>query len=357
MLYNGTVAMTGGQDPVGQLSVAIPALTRELTAEGVRRVIVTSDDPHRYPRACRWPTGVEVWDRSRFDEAQRVLAELPGVTVHIHDQACAAENRRGRARGTVATPGFRVVINERVCEGCGDCGDKSNCLSVQPVDTPYGRKTRIHQTSCNFDFSCLQGDCPSFATVTVPTDQSARSTRPVRPEAPTDLAAPSAGLVDADDVTIRLTGIGGTGVITVSQVLGTAAMLAGMHVRGLDQTGLSQKAGPVVSDLRITRHETAVSNHGQCVGGRLSAGVRSAGRRGGCQTPCPSPSGTHRTVVSSTDDVPTGLMVTHPDSVVPRPIGAVHADRCGQVSRRSKRLSWTPRHSPTALRIDHLWPT
>ena len=200
---------------------------------------------------------------------------------------------------------------------------------MQPVDTPYGRKTHIHQTSCNFDFSCLQGDCPSFATVTVPTDQSARSTRPVRPEAPTDLAAPSAGLVDADDVTIRLTGIGGTGVITVSQVLGTAAMLAGMHVRGLDQTGLSQKAGPVVSDLRITRHETAVSNHANASGVDcllafdLLVGASDANLAG------VRPDRT--IVIASTDAVPTGQMVTHPD--ISPPDGAVLAERVGQVSR------------------------
>jgi len=163
LLYNGTVAMTGGQDPQGQVSV--PSVAKILLLEGVRRVIVTSDDPDRYPRDA-FPSEVDVWDRTRLDEAQRVLSEIKGVTVLIHDQACAAENRRGRSRGTIPTPGFRVVINERVCEGCGDCGDKSNCLSVQPVDTSYGRKTRIDQTSCNFDFSCLQGDCPSFATVT-----------------------------------------------------------------------------------------------------------------------------------------------------------------------------------------------
>ena len=325
LLYNGTVAMTGGQDPEGQMPV--PDVASMLLLEGVARVIVTSDDPRRHP-AASFPTGVDVWDRSRFDEAQLVLAETPGVTVHIHDQACAAENRRGRARGTIATPGFRVVINERVCEGCGDCGDKSNCLSVQPVDTPYGRKTRIHQTSCNFDFSCLQGDCPSFATVTVdPTH--AESRRGTHPSAPLDLAAPSAPLVDADDFTVRLTGIGGTGVVTVSQVLGTAAMLAGLHVRGLDQTGLSQKAGPVVSDLRITRGETAMSNHANVSGVDcllafdLLVGASDSNLIGvRCE---------RTVVIASTEAVPTGQMVTHPDTALPD--GAVLVERVAQVSR------------------------
>jgi indolepyruvate ferredoxin oxidoreductase len=325
LLYNGTVAMTGGQDPVGQKSV--PDVVALLLLEGVKRVIVTSDDPHRHP-AGSFPAEVEVWDRSRFDEAQRVLAGIAGVTVHIHDQACAAENRRGRARGTVPTPAFRVVINERVCEGCGDCGDKSNCLSVQPVDTPFGRKTRIHQTSCNFDFSCLQGDCPSFATVTV--DENHR-TRTARANPPSDLPAPAASLVDGDDITVRLTGIGGTGVITVSQVLGTAAMLAGLGVRGLDQTGLSQKAGPVVSDLRITRHEPAVSNHANASGVDcllafdLLVGASDANLAG------VRPDRT--VVVASTEAVPTGQMVTHPDLALPD--GHTLAERVGQVSREA----------------------
>ena len=164
LLYNGTVAMTGGQDAQG--SVDVPAVAAMLHAEGARKIIITSDEPERYDE-IDLPDGVEVWDRSRFDEAQRLLATVKGTTVLIHDQACAAEKRRARSRGRLDTPGFRVVINERICEGCGDCGVKSNCLSVQPIDTPYGRKTAIHQTSCNFDFSCLQGDCPAFATVSV----------------------------------------------------------------------------------------------------------------------------------------------------------------------------------------------
>ena len=179
LLYNGTVAMTGGQDPQGQMTV--PEVVQSLLLEGVSRIVVTSDQPDKWADAdfggALAAGKVEVRDRTRLMETQVELAEVPGVTVLLHDQRCAAELRRDRSRGRVAKPGFRVVINERVCEGCGDCGDKSNCLSVQPVETPYGRKTRIHQTSCNFDMSCLQGDCPSFATVTVD-DAAATAARP-----------------------------------------------------------------------------------------------------------------------------------------------------------------------------------
>ena len=325
LLYNGTVAMTGGQDPEGQMSV--PDLAGMLLLEGVTRVIVTSDDPDRHPRSS-FPAGVDVWDRSRFDEALEALAAVNGVTVLIHDQACAAENRRGRARGTIATPAFRVVINERVCEGCGDCGDKSNCLSVQPVDTPFGRKTRIHQTSCNFDFSCLQGDCPSFATVTTDSVERGRS-RARRPTPPGDVPVPADPIVDADDFTVRMVGIGGTGVVTVSQVLGTAAMLAGFNVRGLDQTGLSQKAGPVMSDLRITAGDTVASNHANVSGVDclLAFDLLVAAT----DTNLADARADRTVVVASTAAVPTGQMVTHPDLAAPT--SAALIDRVNNESR------------------------
>ena len=312
LLYNGTVAMTGGQDPQGQM--AVPELTQLLLLEGVTRVIVTTDDVDRHPRGD-FPVGVDVWNRSRFAEAEAALAATTGVTVLLHDQACAAESRRGRARGTIPTPGFRVVINERVCEGCGDCGDKSNCLSVQPIDTPYGRKTRIHQGSCNFDVSCLDGDCPSFATVTVPersahdpADLPERSTPPA-------VAEPRAPIVDPDTFTVRLAGIGGTGVVTVSQVLGTAAMLAGRQVRGLDQTGLSQKAGPVVSDVCIGTGDTPVSNHAAMGGVDCLLGFDLLVAANDTNLAGARPDRT--VVVASTDAVPTGQMVTHPDLAMP----------------------------------------
>ena len=262
VLYNGAVSMTGGQLPCGQLDV--PALATVFLAEGVRRVLVTTDDPGRY-RGVTLPLGVEVWSRDRILDAQRTLAAVAGTTVLIHDQRCAAELRRDRKRGRAVQPGWRVVIDQRVCEGCGDCGAKSNCLSVQPVDTPFGRKTAIDQASCNLDASCVEGDCPSFLTVR-PSPRRRRRDRPDRRDRggsdavdPGALPAPSI-VVDRDDCTIRLSGIGGTGVVTVAQIIGTAAMLDGLQVRGLDQTGLSQKAGPVVSDVRLTSGAPRPSN-------------------------------------------------------------------------------------------------
>ncbi|CAN5366911.1 indolepyruvate ferredoxin oxidoreductase family protein [soil metagenome] len=312
LLHNGTVAMTGGQNPAGQIGV--PGIVKMLLLEGVKRVIVTTDDVGRHD-PDDFPAGVDIWDRTRLEEAQQVLADVAGTTVLLHDQACAAENRRARSRGTMATPGFRVVINERVCEGCGDCGAKSNCLSVQPIDTPWGRKTHIHQTSCNFDFSCLEGDCPAFATVTLTGDATAGPRDASVDEISLDGLPDPVPVVDPDRFTVRLSGIGGTGVVTVSQILGTAAMLAGRSVRGLDQTGLSQKAGPVVSDLRITADAPTSSNHANAAGVDCMLGFDLLVAASDTHRLGAAPDRT--VVIASTTAVPTGQMVTHPETAFP----------------------------------------
>ncbi len=255
LLYNGTVAMTGGQDAVG--AIGVPEIITSLLAHGVEDIVVTTEDRSRYagvtlPHTKRGP--IEVWDRTRSDEAHSRLAQTPGVTVLIHDQACAAHTRQLRHRGVVPTPSARIAINHRICEACGDCGVVSNCLSVQAIETPLGIKTTIDQDSCNFDLSCIEGDCPSFMTVTPGTAEVTTRTEPPDqpiPDPPATTIAPWA---------IRLVGIGGTGVVTTSQILGTAGMLDGFEVQGLDQTGLSQKAGPVVSDLRFTTNAPALTN-------------------------------------------------------------------------------------------------
>jgi len=330
LLYNGTVAMTGGQDPMGQLSVAdlVPGLVKD----GVARLIITADDVSRY-RGVDLPSGVEVWERHRLIEAQELLATVPGVTVLIHDQACAAEARRARKRGLIETPNQKVVINQRICEGCGDCGEVSNCLSVQPVETEFGRKTKIDQSTCNLDFSCLEGDCPSFVQITpepetgvrswlsrramrrhksstdvnTPTEQSAVPLAPVSP-------APVV-MVPADDFAMRITGIGGTGVVTVAQIIGTAAMLDGMEVRGLDQIGLSQKAGPVVSDLRLSRTEASYTNRlGEQQADLLLAFDQLVAASPKGLLTC-SPDRTY--VVGSNSETPTGYMITHLDTELP----------------------------------------
>jgi len=266
ILYNAAVAMTGGQEAAGALP--IPALTRRLEADGVKRIIITTDHPENY-KGVSIASNCEVWHRDRILEAQSVLATIPGVTVLLHDQQCAAEKRRLRKRGRQADPQTRVYINEAVCEGCGDCGRKSNCLSVQPVQTEFGRKTQIHQSSCNKDYSCLLGDCPSFLTVEPGGETAARQRRLT----PLDALLPEPVLrVPRESFALHMMGIGGTGVVTVNQILGTAAMLDGRHVRGLDQTGLSQKGGPVVSDLRIDSRPIEISNKVSAGGADLYLG-------------------------------------------------------------------------------------
>ena len=248
LLVNDTVAMTGGQPIAGGRGVG--DLVRQLMAEGVGRIIVTSDSPRR-DRAKGLPRGVEVWPRRRLVEAQKLLASTAGVTVLLHDQECAAELRRKRKRGLAATPRERVHVNTRLCERCGDCGTASNCLSVRSVETPFGTKTQIHQESCNLDLSCLNGRCPALVTVR----SSSTSEEPTRHVVPSLEIADPPSHVARDAFTVRLTGIGGTGVLTVAQIVAMAAHLEGRYVRELDQTGIAQKGGAVVSDLRIGTSE------------------------------------------------------------------------------------------------------
>lgn len=333
LLYNDAIGMTGGQRPTGRAEVA--SIVRQMLDLGVKQIVITTDDVENYD-AIELPHEVEVWPRTRLDEAHRLLAQQPGVTMLVHDQVCAAEARRLRKRGLLTTPSDRIVINHRICEGCGHCGEVSNCLSVQPYGTEFGRKTKIDQTTCNFDYSCIEGDCPSFVAVDTTsrrlTRRRLRRTSDVRKQALREVltAAIPVPPVTAfpDELTIRLTGIGGTGVVTVAQVLGTAAMLDGLVVHGLDQTGLSQKAGPVVSDLRLARrHDDNASRIGSFDADVLIAldqlvaasavGLDAASR--------------DTVVVGSNSSSPTGLMVAHPE--VESPTAEMLAGRIAAVSR------------------------
>ncbi|MCT7368026.1 indolepyruvate ferredoxin oxidoreductase family protein [Mycolicibacterium llatzerense] len=303
LLYNSAVAMTGGQQAVGGMSVS--QICAAMLAEGVARIIVTTDDVKAY-RKVKLPRGVAVWSRDRLNEAQLALADTAGVTLLIHDQECATELRRKRKRGIAPEPAERIMINERVCEGCGDCGQKSNCLSVQPVVTEFGRKTRIDQSSCNKDLSCLDGDCPSFITV-VPAPNG-RPRQHVSTDFWSELPAPPKS--DTATHTTRITGVGGTGVVTLAQILSAAATLAGWRVRTLDQTGLAQKGGAVVSDIKLTRapvEEASKAAEGECdlyLGCDLLVAVDDKYLRAVDRV--------RTTAVVSTSEVPTGQMVVDP---------------------------------------------
>ncbi|WP_181449016.1 indolepyruvate ferredoxin oxidoreductase family protein [Nonomuraea aridisoli] len=297
LLYNDAVAMTGGQRAEGRLDV--PAITHELAVEGVRKIVITTPEPERY-RGVRLAPIASVRHRDDLPEVERELAAVEGVTVLVHDDRCAAEERRLRKRGKLPAAEKKVMINERVCEGCGDCGEASTCLSVQPVETEYGRKTRIHQASCNTDLSCLKGDCPSFLLV----EPGTREPR----KAPPPPVAPHPDTKVGDEVLIRMPGIGGTGVVTVSQILQMAAHLDGLHAAGLEQTGLAQKGGPVVSDVRISKRPPTGSVRASNGGADVIVGFDVLGAAADPTLAVASP---ERTVaVLNTSVVPTAAMVT-----------------------------------------------
>jgi indolepyruvate ferredoxin oxidoreductase len=251
ILFNDAVAMTGGQAVDGPLTVA--AITRQAEAEGVRKIVVVTDEPDKYPTGTAFAHGVTVHHRDELDRVQRDLREFPGISVLVYDQTCAAEKRRRRKRGTFPDPARRVMINEAVCEGCGDCSVQSNCLSVVPVETEFGRKRAIDQSSCNKDFSCLKGFCPSFVTVEGGRLRAPDNDTPAGADAVfdgIDLPEPVLPSLDAP-YGILVTGVGGTGVVTIGALLGMAAHIEGKGVSVLDMTGLAQKGGAVISHVRI----------------------------------------------------------------------------------------------------------
>ena len=246
ILFNDAVAMTGGQPNDGGLTV--PQIARQVAAEGARRVVVVTDEPWKYAKNEEWPRGLTIHHRDELIPIQQELAAIRGVTVLIYDQTCAAEKRRRRKRGRFPDPDKRVIINELVCEGCGDCGVKSNCVSVQPLETEWGRKRTIDQSSCNKDFSCVKGFCPSF--VTVHGAKLKRGTGIAGAQALTPLPNPKLPAI-AKTYDIIVTGVGGTGVVTIGGILGMAAHLEGKGVGILDMAGLAQKGGAVYSHIRV----------------------------------------------------------------------------------------------------------
>jgi indolepyruvate ferredoxin oxidoreductase len=251
ILFNGVVAMTGGQKHEGELTVE--AIDHQVAAEGVAKIALVTDEPNKYSSDIQWPPGLTIFHRNVINEVQSELAETAGVTVLIYDQTCATEKRRLRKRGLMPDPDARIIINELVCEGCGDCGTASNCVAVQPVETEYGRKRRIDQSACNKDFSCLEGFCPSF--VTVHGARMKKAPLPGKEETRGQPALPEPKIAALGDTPygILIAGLGGTGVVTVSAILGMAAHLEGKGVGVIDMAGLAQKGGAVYCHVKIGR--------------------------------------------------------------------------------------------------------
>jgi indolepyruvate ferredoxin oxidoreductase len=250
ILFNDAVAMTGGQRHEGGLTV--PQIARQLAADGAKKIVVVSDDPHKYSTQG-WPAGVTFHHRRELDSVQRDLSQIAGTTVLIYDQTCAAEKRRRRKRGEMPDPDQRVIINELVCEGCGDCGVKSNCVSIQPIETEFGRKRTVDQSSCNKDFSCVNGFCPSFVTVHGGRPKKGRPATAEGLPTGATLVEPSRREIGDTPYAIIVTGVGGTGVVTIGAILGMAAHLEGKGCGMIDMAGLAQKGGAVYSHVKLAR--------------------------------------------------------------------------------------------------------
>ncbi|MDT3735600.1 MAG: indolepyruvate ferredoxin oxidoreductase family protein [Denitratisoma sp.] len=251
LLYNDAVAMTGGQPVDGPLTV--PQITRQIESEGVARIVVLADDPGKYGDAPGFAAGVEIRHRDELERTQRELRDTPGVTVLVYDQTCAAEKRRRRKRGKFPDPAVRVFINELVCEGCGDCSAKSNCLSVVPVETEFGRKRAIDQSTCNKDYACVSGFCPSILTVHGGQLRRGKALQAAE-SAFAELPEPALPSLEKP-VGILVAGVGGTGVVTIGALVGMAAHLEGKGVTVLDMTGLAQKGGAVMSHVRLAERQ------------------------------------------------------------------------------------------------------
>jgi indolepyruvate ferredoxin oxidoreductase len=257
VLYNDAVAMTGGQQ-VGERAEghSVLQIQKSLVSEGVRKLLIVTDQPEKYAGVAL-EAGVTVHHRDELDRLQRELREIPGTTALIYDQTCATEKRRRRKRGKMVDPARRVVINELVCEGCGDCSVQSNCLSVEPLETEFGRKRRINQNSCNKDFSCVKGFCPSFVTVEGGQLKKPKKEKKGRLDSLPPLPEPA---LPAPERAwgIVVGGVGGTGVITIGQILGMAAHLEGRAVVTQDAGGLAQKGGATWSHIQIANRPDAI---------------------------------------------------------------------------------------------------
>ncbi|MGE0700607.1 MAG: indolepyruvate ferredoxin oxidoreductase family protein [Hyphomicrobiaceae bacterium] len=314
ILYNDAVAMTGGQSLDGGATVG--QIAAQVLGEGVKKLVVVTDEPHKYPQGFL-PAGTEVHHRRDLQAVQLELAKIPGVTALVYDQTCAAEKRRRRKRGTFPDPVKRAFINEAVCEGCGDCGKKSNCVAVLPLETPLGTKREIDQSTCNKDFSCINGFCPSFVTVhgAVPRKKAGLATQGNIASMLGSLPEPTLPSIDKP-YTMLVTGVGGTGVVTISAVLGQAAYLDGKGFGAIDMTGLAQKGGAVACHMKVAKHSASIS--------AIRAGVAAADLVIGCdlvvtasnkvlETVKPD----HTTVVLSTHEMPVADFARKPDLKLP----------------------------------------